>query len=110
MILLLLSLHSPRHISVAHGVPRARSRPRFISAKFQSFRCQIEPSAYSTRLITTFSAKRSPDLFARVDTLTTSVGPDKLKACNSFALSGFMLTPQRNCRRVRAAGFERSMN
>lgn len=100
----------PRHISAPQGVLMARSILNFTSAKFQSLRCQIDPSAYSTRLITTFSSKGLPDLLVKLSTLITSLGPDTLKACNSFSLAGFMLTPQRNCRRTTFVGFDNSLN
>jgi hypothetical protein len=44
-----------RHISDPQGVAVARSMADLTSAKLQPLRCQIEPSAYSTRLIKTFS-------------------------------------------------------
>ena len=45
----------------------ARATAALTSAKFQSLRCHMEPSAYSTRLIKTFSPKRFSAFFEVLD-------------------------------------------
>src|SRR5919198_1584584 len=100
----------PRHISAPQGVAVARATLDFTSAKFQPLRCQIDPSAYSTRLMTAFSWKAFPDLSARLSALTAPLGPEGLKACSSFSLPGLIWTPHRNCRRATFEGFDVSTN
>src|SRR5205085_3703704 len=106
----LLIPQRPRHISRPHGVAVARATLALTAPKSQSLRCQIEPSEYSTRLITTFSWKSFFDLSAKLSALTEPAGPDALKACSSSPLPGFIWTPHRNCRRTTFEGFAASTN
>src|SRR5437660_12827722 len=64
--------HSPRHIRVFESA--GALEVSFTSSKFQSLRCHVEPSSYSTRLIMTASSKSFVVLVARLPTLTTPVG------------------------------------
>jgi len=57
-----------------------------------------------------YASIRVPARFAMLAALTVFGGPPKLKACNSFSLSGLRLMPQRNCRRVTLPGLAGSMN
>src|SRR5207237_1755954 len=76
----------------------------------QPLRSQKVPSEYSTRLMITAARKPFPATFARLFTLTTSLGPTRLKICNSFCRSGLISPPHMKRRCDTLVVFATSMN
>src|SRR2546428_7664631 len=84
---------------------------RSLSAStFQPLRCQKVPSEYSTRLMITAARNSFPESFARVFTLTTSLGPTRLKICKSLCRSGLISAPHLKRRCVTLLAFATSVN
>src|SRR5207302_2854971 len=95
--------HSPRHIRVFESA--GALEVSFTSSKFQSLRCHVEPSSYSTRLVMTASSKSFVVLFARLPTLTTPVGAVRVNISRSLVFAGFTFTMHMNWRRATFEGF-----
>src|SRR5437764_12689906 len=77
-----IRFHSPRHIRVFESA--GALDVSFTSSKFQPLRCHVEPSSYSTRLMTTASSKSFVVLVAKLPTLTTPVGAVRVNISRSL--------------------------